>query len=52
MKVNISKLNYKIELSKENQSEFDRTFAELKEKMSERTAFVLAIRKIITSNTK
>jgi len=52
MKVNISKLNYKIEISKENQSEFDRTFAKLKETMSERTAFVLAIIKIITSNTK
>jgi hypothetical protein len=48
MKINTEKLNYQIEVSKEKQSEFDRTFAQLKETMSERTAFVLSIRKIIS----
>lgn len=50
MKINIEKLNYQIEISKENQSGFNRTFAELKEKMSERKAFVLAIQKIISKD--
>jgi len=48
MKINIEKLNYQIEISKENQSGFNKTFAELKEKMSERKAFVLALQKIIS----
>lgn len=50
MKISIEKLDYKIELSKENQSGFNRTFAELKETMSERKAFVLAVQKIISKN--
>jgi hypothetical protein len=44
MKIQTSHLNYKIELSKTAQPIFDSQFQNLKGKMPEREAFLLAVR--------
>jgi hypothetical protein len=47
MKIKTSNLNYKIELSKAAQPIFEKNFNNLKGKMPEREAFLLAVRSVL-----